>query len=118
MNNNNSNIVDKRNWRTGYFIQSAKTAHWPQRQIDLTNEDENRMVFANFTEGDKGRSRKRICTCENKEDAELICKAVNNYDEMKSLLSDSLHIIKQSEKYKDCVTTERIEKLFKILENE
>jgi hypothetical protein len=94
----NSNIVDKRNWRTGYFIQSPKTAHWPQRQIDLTNEDENRIVFDNFKEEDKGRSRKRICTCENKEDAALICLAVNNYDSLLEALqrfvdyADSLNI--------------------------
>lgn len=81
-----NNIINKRNWRTGYFIQSARTAHWPKLQIDLNNETENRMVFENFKEEDKGRSRKKICICERKEDAELICKAVNNYDSLLSAL--------------------------------
>lgn len=78
-----NNIVDKRNWRTGYFIRSSKTTHWPERQIELTNEYENRTVFSNFKEEDKGKSRKRICICDNTEDAAFICKAVNEYDKLK-----------------------------------
>lgn len=93
------NIINKRNWRTGYFIQSARTAHWPKLQIDLTNETENRMVFENFKEEDKGRSRKKICICERKEDAELICKAVNNYDSLLSALKDMVYCI-ENESYR------------------
>jgi hypothetical protein len=78
-----NNEIKRGQWRTGYFIRSVKNAHWPQHQVDLINKDENRIVFENFTEEDKGISRKRICICENKEDASLICEAVNNYDKLK-----------------------------------
>ncbi len=64
-------------WRQGFVLFTNGTKRWSDEQMKENNEHEGRIVFSNFTEADQGRSRKRVCVCETKEDAALIAAAPN-----------------------------------------
>lgn len=75
-------------WKQGYTLITNATRNWSEGYIAHNNEHENKMVFTNFSEGDEGRSRKLICTCENKQDALLISQSKNMYEALKGLEKD------------------------------
>lgn len=94
---NNSNIKN-RHWRQGYTLYTSTTKRWLPRQIEENNEVEGRIIFENFNEEDFGASRKRICICDDTKDAELICKAVNEYDKLKAINDTLLDALKDTQK--------------------
>ncbi len=64
-------------WSQGLVLDTDTTRRWSRSEIGRANEQERRMVFANFTASDEGESRVRVAICESPEDARRIVACVN-----------------------------------------
>lgn len=64
-------------WSQGITLETEQTRRWTSEQIEENDRRERRMVFANFSPLDEGRSRIRIAICEREEDARRIVACVN-----------------------------------------
>lgn len=80
--------MESKHWSTGYTLITSHTKRWSSDEFARNDEAENKMIFENFTPEDNGKGRKRIATCENKEDAAHIVKCVNAHDELVMALQD------------------------------
>ncbi len=61
-----------RRWKIGQTLITPVTKDWSSEEMDRNNEIENRSVYENFNSHDQGRSRKLICVCETKQQAEAV----------------------------------------------
>ena len=71
-------------WTQGRTLLTGQTSQWTEEQWNQNEAIENRMVFANFSNADKGISRVRVATCETKYDAMLIAAAPEMAEYIKS----------------------------------
>lgn len=62
-------------WRQGITLRTPSTARWTRKQFAESDRRERRMVFANFSSLDGGRSRQLVAVCETPEDAALAAAA-------------------------------------------
>lgn len=77
-------------WATGITLMTPDTRRWTKERIKNNDSVENKIVFENFNYRDEGRSRKRICVCDDHETAALICSIHNNNDKLVEALKDVL----------------------------
>ena len=76
-------------WTQGRTLLTGQTSQWTEEQWNQNEAIENRMVFANFSNVDKGISRVRVATCETKYDAMLIAAAPDLYEALSELMGYS-----------------------------
>lgn len=62
-------------WAQGRLLMTHDVLRWTRAHQEEADALERRMVFARFTAGDFGRSRRRIAIAETEEDARLIAAA-------------------------------------------
>lgn len=62
-------------WAQGTTLTTPQTDRWSAKEWEANQRRERLMVFANFSFGDQGRSRRLIARCETEEDAQLIACA-------------------------------------------
>ena len=76
-------------WRQGFTVETPQTLQWSAEQIAANDSRERRMVFANFSALDEGRSRRRVAVCEREEDARLIAAAPELLAALQRLFADN-----------------------------
>ena len=69
-------------WQQGRLLSTSTVRQQSKDWIDNADATERRRVFANFRASDEGRSRVSVAVCERPEDADLIVRAVNSFDEL------------------------------------
>jgi len=69
-------------WRQGFLLNTPRR-RWTVEERDRGNEIEKRQVFSNFYLEDQGRSRQRVCVCENPDDAQIIADLPKMNDVLK-----------------------------------
>lgn len=108
-------------WKQGYTLLTEGTRRWNKDQIAKNDQYEKLMVFTNFHEEDKGRSRKLICRCENQEDAKLIAAAPRLAKENEDLKAENKRLIENMQNailvgvefgYKQCEKGNNLEMAF------
>ena len=75
-------------WTQGRTLLTGQTSQWTEEQWNQNEAIENRMVFANFSNADKGISRVRVATCETKYDAMLIAATPDLFEALEDLLEN------------------------------
>jgi len=59
-------------WSQGRTLRTRQTERWTPEEIARNDQQEARMVFANFSALDEGRGRIRVAICERAEDAKVM----------------------------------------------
>lgn len=67
-------------WRQGVTLPTPQTRRWTADQISENNQRERKLVFANFSAIDSGRSRQLIAEFEREEDARFASAAPDLLD--------------------------------------
>lgn len=74
-------------WKQGFTLVTPQTLQWSAEQIAANDARERRMVFANFSVLDNGRSRRRVAVCEREADARLIAALPELLSALKAMLT-------------------------------
>lgn len=78
----------KEQWRQGQVLNTRLTSTWTENVMREMMEEEVIQVFSNFHNVDEGKSRKRVCVCTNKEDANFIACAPDMFNTLQSIVED------------------------------
>lgn len=113
-------------WTQGITLMTAQTRRWNQDQIRVSNSVEAKMMFANFTSEDQGRSRRFLAKFEDEKDAEVCVKSRNALPNLLSALElavDALEYYRKhpsviAEAYHTGVTPEQIQVVHTFINHE
>lgn len=67
-------------WDIGRTLMTSTTRRWSKEEINKNNYSESLMVFENFSPFDEGKSRKRVCVCDDPDTAIQIVKEHNDHE--------------------------------------
>jgi hypothetical protein len=75
-------------WKQGRTLLTEQTLQWTEEQWNLNEAIENRMVFSNFSEIDRGISRVRVAICETRDDATLIAATQDLFEALEWIIKE------------------------------
>lgn len=64
-------------WQQGRLLDTPQTLRWTKEERERTDAFERRLLFANFTAADQGKSRERVAEFRKAEDAVRVYYCVN-----------------------------------------